>query len=176
MCTLTKSELRKEIKQKLAKMSYFDKAYKSEVLVDDVIASGILYSYANVLLYQHLENEVNVDRLIQYALASGKKVYLPRVEGDKIVTVQYPCPLEKGAYGVLEPVGEASGVYPKVVITPLLAVDKQGNRMGKGKGYYDRYFAEAGECYKIGVAFSNQVVDELEVEEHDVPLDKVFVR
>lgn len=176
MCITTKAELRTSIRAKLSNMTPFERTLKSELIVDDIIASGIVLQYASILLYKAMDKEVNIDRLIDYAVHHGKRVYLPRVNEDELEIVQYPCQLKVGAYGILEPVGQATGIYPKLVITPVLGVDKSGNRLGKGKGYYDRYFERAGECTKIGVAFSEQVVDNVFGESHDIPLDRIFVR
>lgn len=176
MCISTKAELRASIRTRLKNMTPFERTLKSELIVDDIIASGIVLQYASILLYKAMDSEVNIDRLIEYAVHHGKRVYLPRVNGDELELVQYPCQLKVGAYGILEPVGQAVEVYPKLVIAPVLGVDKSGNRLGKGKGYYDRYFEKAGECAKIGVAFSEQVVDNVFGEVHDIPLDKIYVR
>ncbi len=176
MCTTSKSDLRILAREKLAKLSAFDRTFNSEMIVDDIIASGLLNEYASVLMYKSLPNEVCVDRLIEWATCHGKAVYLPRVSGDKIEVVKVPCQLSVGSYGVMEPLGDAVNVRPACVITPLLAVDKCGNRLGKGKGYYDKYFAENNTCYKVGVAFRQQLIDDITVSEFDVKLDRIFYR
>ena len=63
-----------------------------------------------------------------------------------------------------------SEVCPSVTVTPLLGVDKRLNRLGKGKGYYDRYF-NAVETYKVGLAFEEQVIDKVVCDSWDKPLD-----
>ena len=176
MSIITKLEARKIAREKLSKMTEFDRTFSSEMIIDDIIASGILHRFASVLLYKALPNEVNVDRLIEWALGHGKAVYLPRVSGDDIQIVKLPCDLAEGVFGVLEPIGECANISPVLVITPLLAVDLDGNRLGKGKGYYDRYFAQNQPCYKVGVAFRQQLLDSVPGSEHDVKLDRVFYR
>lgn len=176
MSIITKSEARKIARENLGNMSEFERTFSSEMIIDDIIASGLLHNYASVLMYKALPNEVNVDRLIEWAVGHGKAVYLPRVCGNDIEIVKLPCELIEGAFRVLEPLGECSDIDPVCVITPLLAVDKDGNRLGKGKGYYDRYFAHNQICYKVGVAYRQQLLDSVPVSEHDAKLDKVFYR
>ena len=64
----------------------------------------------------------------------------------------------------------------QLCFVPVLAVDKHGNRLGKGKGYYDRFFAKFPNCKKVAVAFKEQVLDEIVTESHDIKMDKIFVR
>lgn len=176
MCILTKSEQRKIVKEKLDKMSFFDRSFKSELIVDDIIASGILNSHSHILFYKSLPTEVNIDRLIEFSLSHGKHCYLPRVNGDNMDIVKMPCKMQKGAYGILEPIGENSLDKIDLVIVPVLAVDFLCNRLGKGKGYYDRYFQNNPDCQKVAVAFKEQQLDKINVEPFDVKMDKIFVR
>lgn len=177
MCILTKEDIRKRTREKLNNMSDFERSFKSELLVDDIIASGIVHHYASVMLYMNMKNEVNLERLIRYCISYGKKVYFPKVVGNEIYPVLYNGEFESGAYGILEPKGDIErNIYPKLVITPCLAVDKDNNRLGKGKGYYDRYFERSGECYKIAVAFREQLVDNIPVTGNDIKMDKIYVR
>ena len=176
MSILTKDKARLIAREKLNNMSDFDRTFNSEMVIDDIIASGLLRGHASILMYKSLAGEVCVNRLIEWALGHGKTVYLPRVCGDNLEIVKLPCVVKEGAYGVLEPIGDKSDIMPRCVITPLLAVDKDGNRLGKGKGYYDRYFAENPACYKVGVAFRQQVFDCIPTDDKDIKLDRLFYR
>lgn len=75
----------------------------------------------------------------------------------------------QGEYQIHEPVG-TERCFPDIIITPLLAVDRQGYRLGYGKGYYDRYFAAHLQVTRIGVGFCIQHADILPYEAHDIPL------
>ena len=84
------------------------------------------------------------------------------------------CPGE--AYGILEPTGN---IFPSLenidlVIVPGMAFNRQGDRLGRGKGYYDKILKEASAAWKIGVCFDFQLVEELPVEAHDVRMDCVM--
>lgn len=176
MCILNKDECRKAVREKLRAMSDFDRSFKSEMIIDDIITSRLIDCHNNILLYKSLRTEVNVDRLIEYAYSHGKSVFLPRVCGDEIQLVKLPCELKKGAFGILEPVGNAVECNIDLVITPVLAVDENNNRLGKGKGYYDRFFKKYPNSYKVAVAFREQTLKEIPTCEFDVKMDKIFVR
>lgn len=176
MCILTKEEQRKIARENLNKMSYFDRSFKSQMIVSDIINSKLINNHSHILLYKAMITEVNIDWLLEFAMTYGKQCYLPRVNGDNIELVKYPCRLKKGAFGILEPVGEAVQTNIDLCIVPVLAVDKNNNRLGKGKGYYDRFFAKFPNCKKVAVAFREQQFDNIATEEHDVKMDEIFVR
>ena len=130
---------------------------------------------SSVLFYVSKAEEVDTHDVIKEALASGKKVYLPKIKGDFLMI----CPLlnyedlQPGEFGILEPCEPASPTQPKdidLIVIPGVAFDKKGNRLGFGKGHYDRLLKET-RGFKVGLAFDEQLLDELPVEEHDVPLD-----
>ena len=79
--------------------------------------------------------------------------------------------LEAGYFGILEPKEECKEVNVSensIVIMPGVAFDRKGNRIGYGKGYYDKYFSRYPEVYKIAIAFSMQIVDEIPADEFDI--------
>ena len=132
-------------------------------------------SFKSVLLYKALSYEVDVDELINKYLLE-RDVYLPKVQGDDmcIVKIDKDTKYIKGAFSIQEPEGELikpEDVNIDLCITPLLGFDTSLNRLGKGKGYYDRFFAKSKPMTKLGVAFSVQKVDRIDAEPHDIKLD-----
>lgn len=176
MCILTKAEQRAEIKKRIENISYFDRSFKSHLICDDIIKSRLIDNHNHILLYRALPTEVNIDWLIEFACIKGKACFFPRVNGDKLEMVKYPCKFQKGAYGVIEPIGEAVDCFIDLCIVPVMGLDNEGNRLGKGKGYYDRFFESHPNCSKVAVAFREQVLDKIVTEEHDIKMDKMFVR
>ena len=85
--------------------------------------------------------------------------------------------VEVGPWGVLQPSPEAEAVAPDVVLVPLVLGDRQGNRIGHGKGHYDRalsHLREGGTVFTIGVAWENQISDvPIDFDPWDVPLDAI---
>lgn len=169
----SKKEIRAELREKLRVMTNKERAEKSREISNRLIEILREIKPNTCLMYKALPTEVNIDTAIEYCLNNGIKVYLPRVNGDNMEIVEYG-ELVIGAYGILEPVGEASEILPTVAIVPLLGVDKLKNRLGKGKGYYDRYF-ENKDIYKIAVAFSTQLVDELPIDDNDIVMDELII-
>lgn len=88
--------------------------------------------------------------------------------------------MEAGAYGIMEPEGPAFTAYDDIdlIIIPGLAFDVKHNRLGRGKGYYDRFLQQMQQmrqthAYKIGVCFHHQLVDSIPVTAYDIPMDEV---
>ena len=84
--------------------------------------------------------------------------------------------LETAAFGVQQPTGDAEAVRPSLVLAPLLAFDPRGNRLGYGKGHFDRAIAslrESGRVFYLGIAYAQQQADVVPSEKHDIPLDWV---
>ena len=105
-------------------------------------------------------------------------VYVPKIKGNSIVPVKYSNHFTKNNFGILECEGEPDPtIIPDIIITPLLAFDSYGNRIGYGAGYYDRYLNSVKETNKsflaIGLSFENDTKEKWNIEEHDVSLDYV---
>ena len=124
-------------------------------------------------VYVSFGSEADTRRIIEELFKRGKTVFLPRVAGQRMQCVRYVGQaLEKGAFGIMEPQGDAEEIVPDVCLTPLLAADRRCARLGYGGGYYDRFFMDKQLC-KVGLAYSFQIVNELPAEPTDVFLDAV---
>ncbi len=126
-------------------------------------------SAQTVMLYMPIKGEADVTGLL-----GDEKVFLtPVTEGDDI----YACPvgeMQTGAFGVSEPKDRIEFDKAKIdlVLVPGVAFDKKGNRMGFGKGYYDRFLKDIN-AFKVGVCHSFQMVENVPHEEHDVKMDMI---
>ncbi len=128
------------------------------------------------LFYYPLKGEPDILPLVQSFLMDGKCVAFPVIEGEEIraVRVNSLSNFKKGAFGVYEP---SCGEYIDedsidVVFVPGLAFDKEGFRIGFGKGFYDRFLRKVT-AFKIGIAFDFQIFDRIPRDEWDVPVDIV---
>lgn len=144
-----------------------------------LLAHQRLKDARTVMLYYSLPDEVYTHTLVDALLASGKRVLLPRVTGEGTMELRCytgPQSLEQGAYNIMEPVGEVFSDYAQIdlAVIPGVAFDRQLNRMGRGKGYYDRLLPQLGCAYKIGICFDFQLVESIECEEHDIKMDEVI--
>ena len=142
-----------------------------------------------VLAYYPLPDEVDIRQLLDDLVAEGKKVFLPKVLDDETMVW---CPyvgaqhLVEGAFHILEPEytkGTVPFVYSDITqkepsllctLVPGVAFDAAGHRLGRGRGYYDRFLAAHPNIYKIGVCFDFQKVAEVPTDEHDIPVDEVI--
>ncbi|MDD6622740.1 MAG: 5-formyltetrahydrofolate cyclo-ligase [Bacteroidales bacterium] len=130
-------------------------------------------SARTVLAYHALPDELSTAQLL--AAIGDKELYLPRVNGDDLEIVAYnPNSLTCGAYGIQEPIGEKTVGIENIdaVIVPAMAYDRTGNRLGRGRGYYDRLLAGA-RCRKIGFVYDCQIVDCVPSERFDVAVDVI---
>ena len=130
---------------------------------------GILASYCAV------GDEIDPRHLEEAARAAGWRIALPRVtEGPLSFHAQ--TALTPGYKGIPEPPADAPLLRPDLLLVPLLAADRAGNRMGQGKGHYDRTLAAlrgAGSIRAIGLAWDMQLADALPAEPWDQPLDAI---
>lgn len=133
-----------------------------------------------VALYLPIGSEIDPKPLMGKLAAAGAKLALPCVQDDgSMVYRAYKRGdmLEQRPFGLLEPNPEVPEVDPTLVITPLLGFDRSGNRLGYGKGHYDRALTrlrDQGRVFVCGLAYFGQEVEEVPAEPHDVPLDWVM--
>lgn len=129
-----------------------------------------------MLLYHSLPDEVDTHDFIR-RWAGRKRILLPVVCGDDLELRPYTGDghLAEGAFHIEEPAGEAFADYAQIdlAVIPGVAFDRLGNRLGRGKGYYDRLLPRLKDAYKIGLCFPCQRVDRLPAEAHDVPMDEI---
>ena len=155
-----------------------DKKIKSTIIVNKIIQMD-KYINANVVaLYKALKNEVNLDYLINYSLNRGKIVLLPRVVGDNLVFIKInsDTKYDISNFGVMEPMYDISNLYTDkidLIIVPGVGFDKNNNRIGYGKGYYDRYLFNKS-IYKVGVCFKEQLIDNIPIDDNDIKMDSVI--
>lgn len=170
-----KEELRYKYK---IKRRYFQ--HSAREVADGAIADTLLEAFGafdSFLIYHSYGSEADTHALIERLLDCGKSVFLPRVNGKDVVPVRYlgkADELVKNSYGIYEPKGQAYNGQIDICITPLLAVNSKGYRLGYGGGYYDRYFSSHPQVLKVGIGYFLQYTDEFIEEDGDVPLD-IFV-
>ncbi len=131
-----------------------------------------------VLLYHSLSDEVDTHAFID-RWCSQKEIILPTVVGDDLELHHYTgsnC-LRLGSYGIMEPSGELFTDLDRITLAviPGMAFDQQGNRLGRGKGYYDRLLPRLSRAYKLGLCFPFQLLaEEIPHEPHDCRMDEVL--
>ena len=131
-----------------------------------------------IVAYYPLSDEVDIRPLLDEWIAEGKTVFLPKVTGDDTMELRRYTgrdDMHEGAFHILEPEGEqfANDVSIDVILVPGVAFDAEGHRLGRGRGYYDRFLSSFPSEF-IGVCFDFQKVDEVPIDAFDIPVDEVI--
>lgn len=171
-----KKTLRKEVLTKRTRLSVSDWKSKSEDIANALFQLDIVNRATNIASFVDFRNEVSTSAINNWILKNGKSLFLPLIDMDKKTMTFYEVTdlneLVRSDYGILEPnpsVHEA--IDPNRVdlfITPGVAFDPHGYRLGYGGGFYDYLFMGIkSEIPKIGLAFDLQCVSELPLEPFD---------
>lgn len=175
--SLTKNELRTLYKAKRMALSQDEVNFLSQKLLENFILqfNPIENQSINVFLSIEKFNEVNTQIFIDYFFENRIRVFVPKIQGVKIISVEiFPdSEFEINNWGIKEPISNiASNVKLEYVLTPLLYCDSSGNRVGYGKGFYDSFFLSDLKIHnKIGLNFFLPREDIANVFEKDVELD-----
>jgi 5-formyltetrahydrofolate cyclo-ligase len=171
---------KKELRNKMIilRKNILNKETKSERIVNKIMKLDVYQKASVIAIYKSMKNEVNMDLLIKHSLNNGKIVLLPRVVGNDIIFFKYYFDdfLEKSNFNVLEPIFNKKTIYDKEIhlaVVPGLAFDKENNRLGYGKGFYDRFLANKAIC-KIGVCFKEQLMDNIPTSSNDIKMDLIL--
>lgn len=174
---MTKKEVRsKMLKRRASLSSDFVRTHSNNIFTQ-LVDSNILANAQNVFVYVSFKNEVDTKAIIKYLLQNEKNVFIPYIdEMDIMHPVYYTDDVVKNKYGIDEP--KNPKIFDKnqldLVIMPLVAFDKNNDRIGFGGGYYDR-FLENLNVKKIGLAYAFQKTEDCYKEKTDIQIDDIFV-
>lgn len=176
---VSKQELRRYVRSLKKQFTNEELVGQSASLVRRVLAHPRLRAAGTVLLYNSLPDEVYTHTLIRRLHAEGKKVLLPVVISDTEMEIRHytsPASFRESSYGILEPVGEAFTDFPSITfaLIPGMAFDAGRHRLGRGKGYYDRFLPLLTNAYKLGICFPFQALPSIPTDEHDQLVDEVI--
>lgn len=161
-----KRAMRRAVIDRRDRLTVEERRARSERIAERALSLSEVRSAAVVMAFWSFGSEVDTSSLIERLHATGKRVVLPRVDGDEVVAVEYAPgdPVAAAAFGAMEPTG-LEVVEPRdvdVVIVPAVALDRRGARVGYGGGFYDRFLARTRpDVAAIAVAFAIQVVDDV---------------
>lgn len=168
---MDKKSARKIAKTNISKLSAPQKEWASGAIADAISGLEAFKRAHKVFIYLGTATEPDTQEIIGLALMAEKVVCVPRVRGEDMdaIAITPFTDFRTNKWGILEPVGSHKVDEIDLAIVPLVAYDGL-NRLGHGKGYYDRYLL-AHDCYVIGLAFDCQKIDGLKAEQNDIPLD-----
>ena len=175
-----KGQLRDEVLRKRNSLSAPNRVLHSATILQRLFEQPSVREAQWLEFYVSYGSEVETSGMIAHALAHGKRVAVPKVEAPNrmiLSEIHHPVrELEPGWRGIREPKAEFLRPVPVdqigVLIVPGTAFDEKGHRIGKGVGFYDRFLPQAvGRIPIVAVAFDLQVVPEIPVFPHDIPVD-----
>ena len=171
-----KEQLRKKIKTRLSTVSAEEFRLQGASVAALLRSSPIWSRYGSIFLFLSMNREIDTQAILEAALKEGKKVFAPKVNAQSLTfcrILSAEGPWRKGPFGLREPASDESeaAAFPALILTPALAFDREGNRLGRGAAYYDRLFAELDkdkrEYFALGLCMDFQLVNSVPVEVHD---------
>lgn len=190
---MTKNEIRKLVKQQIKNISSEQKVEYSAIICKKIIESKEFLEADVVLCFMALPDEPNIWDVINQAFNSNKRVAIPRIKSGTSQMDFYLLKSDEdlqnqfisGSYNILEPKDDLEKFKfcdeeKTLFLIPGVAFTNDGNRLGRGKGFYDIYLSKIIEncrkknCCFMGVCFDVQKMDFLPTDIHDVKMDKVI--
>lgn len=175
---MDKALLRKSIRQQKRAMSEAQIQEKSAALKSLFIQSEQYKNAATIYGYLPYNQEVRTVPILKQAIRDGKKVAVPKVFGDEMrfIYIEDFSQVSNGYAGIPEPIadGPEANDATALMLMPGLAFDTQGHRIGYGGGFYDKFLEKEPDHPKVALCYDFQMLDHLEVQEHDVPVDLVI--
>ncbi len=175
---MDKKQLRAEIRAKKRAMTAAEIEEKSHRLGELFLHSDAYRQARTIYGYLPYNQEVRTVPLLEQALAEGKQVAVPKVYGDemKFIYITDLTQVEKGYAGIPEPIADGPVAADKtaLVLMPGLAFDPQGHRIGYGGGFYDKFLAAEPNHPTIALCYDFQMLERLDTEEFDIPVDFVL--
>jgi 5-formyltetrahydrofolate cyclo-ligase len=176
---LTKAELRMRAKEARSRLTPAEIARYSASIERRLIE--VLDGFTTVMVYVSKPPEVETHGLIAALNNRGVRVVVPIIEREtrslRLSALPDPAVLVQSTFNVPEPIGHEIPVRPEniqAVVVPMLGFDSEGNRLGYGAGYYDRFLQRYPHPKKIGIAFSCQQVESIPADENDIMMDCII--
>lgn len=173
-----KNEIRKNINERIRSLDSFHKKEKSLLAIKNLshllkdlfatkneISLGLYAPLSDELDCREIEFEMNISPCFPATDPNGNMLFKSSPYGDLIESKDF-------GVTILSPRAEAKVVTPEALLIPARAFDLKGGRLGRGKGYYDKYL-EKFSYFKIGIGFDEQILDEVPMSDHDVYMDFV---
>ena len=181
-----RNQLRQQIRKTRANLTALQQQQAEDSITQQALALIEAQNAQHIALYVSFDGEISTEKLIKTLWAQDKHVYLPVLHPfnpNHLLFLRYlpDTPMLKNKFGILEPKLNVQNVLPldelDILFTPLVAFDKQGNRLGMGGGFYDRTLQnwQNSSFIPVGLAHQCQQVEQLPTEAWDVPLHRILV-
>lgn len=176
---MDKAQIRRKLMDCLLAISPEQRIKKSRKACGNLVSTAQFQEASTVMMFVSLPHEVDTSEVILHAWQLGKVVAVPRISWQQrhMIAVQINT-LETGfstsASGLRNPISGVPVPFDEIdlVVTPMLGIDKQGNRLGRGGAYYDRFFAHPElKAVRCCFGYEEQFVDSIPTVDHDQPVD-----
>ena len=188
---LAKKVLRKEIRLKVAAISPDDKVKQSRIVTEKVTESRDFQNAKSLSLYLHMDDEIITEDILKTALKRGKKCYIPRyfmggncMEMVELYDMQDYETLPLTKWNIKQPGDDEKRPEAleqgslDLMLIPGMAFSLKGQRLGRGKGYYDTYLSKAESLgirpKTLALAFNEQIMPEIPCDSHDFTIDSII--
>ena len=175
---MDKQTLRRMIREKKRAMTAEQIVSASERLAELFAASPLYHKAKTIYGYLPYNQEVRTVPMLERALREGKRVAVPKVYGDemKFIYMDDLSAVETGYAGIPEPIADepVADDPTALVLMPGLAFDREGHRIGYGGGFYDKFLSAEPNHPTLALCYGFQMLDHLETEEFDIPVDCVL--
>ncbi len=181
-----RNQLRQQIRKTRANLTALQQQQAEDSITRQALGLIEERNAQHIALYISFDGEISTEKLIKTLWAQGKQVYLPVLHPfnpNHLLFLRYlpDTPMCQNKFGIWEPKLNVQNVLPldelDILFTPLVAFDKQGNRLGMGGGFYDRTLQnwQKSSFIPVGLAHQCQQVEQLPTEAWDVPLHQILV-
>lgn len=171
----TKNDFRRFVRAEKKKYTEEELRTGSDSIWEQIELLPEFRSARVVAAYWSLPDEVYSHRFVE-KWCTEKRILLPvMLEGNRLELREYRpgCTMNEAEFCIREPEGNlCTPGEVELVLVPGMAFDRNNNRLGRGKGYYDRLLNQV-DAYKIGVCFGFQFLERIPVDSHDVPMDRI---
>ncbi|RUS89067.1 hypothetical protein EGW08_003178 [Elysia chlorotica] len=184
-----KCALRELIKKKLSQLTAQEMQMQSKIIHEKVVSSEIFKNSNRISIFLSMKDEINTYPVVQSILEMGKQCFIPNCNGTDMIMVPFKSfdeekTFTKSHFGVSQPAkfepdqdaNKSGGI--DLMFMPGLGFSKEGHRLGRGKGYYDKYLelcSNTGKMPKtIALIFKEQLLDHIPTGEHDMSVDFLF--
>jgi 5-formyltetrahydrofolate cyclo-ligase len=176
-------KLRKQINFRIDQTPQDELQKASNQILQKLITLEDYKNASQIIIYSSLKDEVQTQEMINHILRDLKEVLLPRINSE--TKIMEFCPifnpteqLQPGKYGILEPLSDIKAVettHTNLILVPGRVFGIQGQRIGRGKGYYDKFLEKEKQAIRIGISFESQVTTALIPQfDHDQKMDFIL--
>jgi len=169
---MEKQKIRNEIRKKLSKINNLIIQKNSKIICNKLLSLKEFKAAQNIGLYYSKDHEIETANSILKFLEMGKKVSLPKIKNQELEfkRIETLDEIETGKFNIKEPLNKCPTIKSQeldILIIPCLAIDEQGNRIGRGGGFYDKFLSQTNNIKTICIVHDLQILKKVPKEKHD---------